>query len=213
MEVEWCDHLRKCHKCQTYADNVHVPPTPLNVLATPWLFSMWGLDVINPIEPKASNGHRFILVAIDYFTKWVEVPSYASVTENVHSNSAPYRPKTNGIVEAANKNIKKIVQKMVVPYKDGHDIIPFALHDYHTSVYTSTGATPYSMYGMEVVLLIKVEIPSLRVLTKTTLEEAKWIRANYDQLNLIEEKRLTTLCHGQHYQNRMKKAFDKKVYQ
>ena len=41
------------------------------------------MDVIGPIEPKASNGHRFILVAIDYFPKWVEAASYASVTQNV----------------------------------------------------------------------------------------------------------------------------------
>ena len=35
--------------------------------------------MIGMIEPKASNGHRFILVAIDYFTKWVEAASYANV--------------------------------------------------------------------------------------------------------------------------------------
>jgi len=58
--------------CQTFVDNVNAPPVPLNVLAAPFLFSMWGIDMIGAIEPKASNGHRFILVAIDYFTKWVE---------------------------------------------------------------------------------------------------------------------------------------------
>jgi len=35
------------------------------------------------IEPKASNGHRFILVVIDYFTKWVEAASYSNVTRSV----------------------------------------------------------------------------------------------------------------------------------
>ena len=44
---------------------------------------MWGIDVIGVIEPKASNGHRFILVAIDSFTKWVETTSYISVVRNV----------------------------------------------------------------------------------------------------------------------------------
>ena len=44
---------------------------------------MWGIDMIGRIEPKASNGHRFILVAIDYFTKWVEAASYANVTKQV----------------------------------------------------------------------------------------------------------------------------------
>ena len=58
-------------------------PTTLNVMSTPWSFSMWVIDVIGAIEPKASNGHRFILVVIDYFTKWVEAASYTSVTRKV----------------------------------------------------------------------------------------------------------------------------------
>ena len=41
------------------------------------------MDIIGPITPKSSNGHRFILVAIDYFTKWVEAESYARVTKEV----------------------------------------------------------------------------------------------------------------------------------
>ena len=41
------------------------------------------MDVISPITPKVSNGHYFILVAIDYFTKWVEAESYARVTKEV----------------------------------------------------------------------------------------------------------------------------------
>jgi hypothetical protein len=55
----------------------------LNVISSPWPFSMLGIDMIGRIEPKASNGHRFILVAIDYFTKWVEAASYANVTKQV----------------------------------------------------------------------------------------------------------------------------------
>ena len=39
--------------------------------------------MIGAIKPKASNGHRFILVVIDYFTKWVEAASYANVTRNM----------------------------------------------------------------------------------------------------------------------------------
>ncbi|CAJ2651927.1 unnamed protein product [Trifolium pratense] len=254
MEADCFRYAKTCHKCQIYADKVHVPPTPLNVLTAPWPFSMWGIDMIGMIEPKASNGHRFILVAIDYFTKWVEAASYANVTKQVvarfikkeiicrygipskiitdngsnlnnntmkelceefkieHHNSSPYRPKMNGAVEAANKNIKKIVQKMVKTYKDWHEMLPFALHGYRTAVRTSTGATPFSLvYGMEAVLPIEVEIPSLRVLMETKLEEAEWVQARFDQLNLIEEKRLTALCHGQLYQKRLKRAFDKKV--
>ncbi|XP_050877812.1 uncharacterized protein LOC127081611 [Lathyrus oleraceus] len=118
----------------------------------------------------------------------------------------------NGVVEAANKNIKKIVQKMVVTYKDSHEMLPFALHGYHTSVRTSTGTTPFSLvYGMEAVLPVEVEFPSLRLLTDVELDEAEWVQNRLDQLNLIEEKKMTAICHGQLYQKRMKTAFDRKV--
>ncbi|RDX75264.1 Retrovirus-related Pol polyprotein, partial [Mucuna pruriens] len=178
MESDCYQHVKKCLKCQIYANNVHATPSP---------FSMWGLDVIGPLEPKASNGHKFILVAIDYFTKWVETTSYASVTKGVmakfikrdiicrygtlahiitdngtnlnnklvnelceqfkvhHHNSTPYCPQMNEAIEAANKNIKKIVQKMVVTYKDWHDMLPHALHGYRTTIRMSNGATPYAL--------------------------------------------------------------------
>ena len=175
--------------------------------------------VLPPYHTTASNGHRFILVAIDYFTKWVEAASFASVTKNVmaqfikhnlvywygvperiitkngtninntmitelckkfkiqHHNSSPYRPKMNGTVEATNKNIQKIIQKMTVTYKDWHDMLPFAHHGYHTSAQTSTRETPYSLvYGIEVVLPIEVQIPSLRIMKDAGLNEDDWIQ-------------------------------------
>ena len=82
LENDCINYVQKCHKCQNYADKIHVPLTSLNVMVSPWPFLMWGMDVI-PITPKASNGHRFIFVVIDYFTKWVEAASYASVMRTV----------------------------------------------------------------------------------------------------------------------------------
>lgn len=92
-------------------------------------------------------------------------------------------------------------------------MLPFALHGYRTSVRTFTGATPFSLvYGMDAVLPIEVEISSLRILTDVKLDEAEWVKARLDQLNLIDEKRLASICHGQLYQRRMKRAFDRKVH-
>lgn len=254
MEIDCHRHVQTCHKCQIYTHKIHVPPVPLNVLTSPWSFAMWGIDVIGRIEPIASNGYHFILVAIDYFTKWVEAVSYANVMKQVvarflkkeiicrygipnkiitdngsnlnnkmmkelckdfkieHHNSSSYHPKMNGAVEAANKNIQKIVQKMVQTYKDWHEMLPFALHGYRTSVCTSTGETPFSLvYGMDVVLPIEVEIPSLRILMDVKLDEAEWVQTRLDQLNLIDKKGLASICHRQLYQRRLKRAFDRKV--
>ena len=74
------------------------------------------------------------------------------------------------------QDVKKIIAKATKTYKDWHEKLPFALHAYRTRVRTSTEATPYSLvYGMEAVLPIKVEIPSLQVLREVELEEAEWV--------------------------------------
>ena len=105
-----------------------------------------------------------------------------------HHNFAPYCPKMNGAVEAVNKNVKKIVAKMMNTYKDWYRKLPFALHAYQTAVRTSTWAIPFSLvYGMEGVLPIEVEILSLRILMEAKLGEAEWIQARYDQLNLMKK--------------------------
>jgi len=113
-----------------------------------------------------------------------------------HHNSMPYRPKMNGAVEAANKNIKKIIKKMIVSYKDWHEMLPFMLHGNRTSVCTSTGETPFSFVcGMEAILPFEVEFPFLKILEKSGLKESEWAQARFDQLNLIEGKRLATMSH------------------
>ena len=51
---------------------IHAPTQELHALATSWPFCQWGLDLVGKINPSSSNGHKFILVAIEYFTKWIE---------------------------------------------------------------------------------------------------------------------------------------------
>ncbi|XP_070029669.1 uncharacterized protein [Nicotiana sylvestris] len=160
-------------------DLIHALPSELHHMSAPWPFVSWGMDVIGPIELKASNGHRFILVAIDYFTKWVEAVTFKTVyqesngrlhafqhylsfdiLENIiidnaaklnihlmrevceqfkimHHYSTPYRPKANGVVEAANKYIEKILRKMIQGSRQWHEKLPFALLGHRTTMRTS----------------------------------------------------------------------------
>ncbi|XP_069152732.1 uncharacterized protein [Solanum lycopersicum] len=74
-----------------YCNTVEAEPDELHAMDSPWPFVAWGMYVTGPIEPKSSNGYRFILVAIDYFTKWVEEITFKAVTKKtvvdfVHSN-------------------------------------------------------------------------------------------------------------------------------
>ena len=76
-----------------------------------------------------------------------------------HHKSSPYWLQANGVVEAANKNIKNILDKMMVTCKDWAEKLMFALWGYRMSIWASTGATPYSLvYDSEAVLSIEVEI-------------------------------------------------------
>ena len=56
---------------------MNISPAKLYNMTSPWSFSVWGIDVVSTVTPKGSNEHEFILVAIDYFTKWVEAQSYS----------------------------------------------------------------------------------------------------------------------------------------
>ena len=107
-----------------------------------------------------------------------------------HHKSSLYRPQTNGVVEATNKNVKNILAKMVVTYKDWAKKIPFTLWGYRTSIPPSTGATPYSLvFDSVVVLPIEVESQSSRVLIETKVLEEDWMKQRYEQLALIDEMR------------------------
>ena len=61
------------------------------------------------------------------------------------------------------------------------------------------------------VLPIEVEIQSLRVLVETKVLEEDWVKARYEQLALIDEKRAKARYHAQGYQKRIAKAFNKNV--
>ena len=103
----------------------------------------------------------------------------------------------------------QILKKNMKNYKDWHLQLPYALWGYRTSIWSSTGATPYSLvYGMEAVLLIEMGVRSLRT---GEIPKVDWLQSRYDQLCMIDEKRLKALYHIQGYQRRLRKAFDKKV--
>ena len=82
METDCCQFVQRCPDYRIHGDLIHVPPLELHALTSTWPFSVWGIDIIGKISLKSSNGHEFILVAIDYFTKWVEVASCARLTSS-----------------------------------------------------------------------------------------------------------------------------------
>ncbi|PKI72110.1 hypothetical protein CRG98_007497 [Punica granatum] len=202
METDCVKHVWHCHLCQVYANQIKALPNELHPLAALWPFSMWGMDVIDLAVARflkcdiiARYGVLATLIADNAKNLNNKLINELCAQFRIqHHNSSLYRPQMN------------------VNYKDWHEMHPFALLAYRTSIRSTTGATPCSLvYGMEAVLPVEVEIPSMRVLAESKLKEAEWVKQRYEQLNLIYKKRLTALCHDQCYQQRMTRTFNRKV--
>ncbi|MCO5559358.1 hypothetical protein L7F22_012957 [Adiantum nelumboides] len=76
----WC---RSCHNCQVNGNKKLLYGLRQAVIAN-GPFEKWGIDAMGPL-PRTANGKLYILVAIDYMTRWVEVQSVAKVNEKTVS--------------------------------------------------------------------------------------------------------------------------------
>ena len=72
--------VRKCKVFQEHAKISHLPSEPLTSVTSPWPFKQWGLDILGPL-PIGKGQCKFVIVAVDYFTKWTEAESLATITE------------------------------------------------------------------------------------------------------------------------------------
>ncbi|XP_070050286.1 uncharacterized protein [Nicotiana tomentosiformis] len=221
MESDSIRYVQKFHKCQIHRDFLRVPLNELNVMGSPWPFAAWGMDVIGPMEHATSNIHLFILVAIVYFTKWVEASTYKAVIKKVVvyfvQNNIVYRfgiSESIIIDNSTNLNsdrMREICEKFRIVNSNSTSYKPQmnGLSENHENIHW---AMPYMLvYGTEAVIPAEVKIPSLRDIQEAKLDDAEWIRVRKEQLMLINEKIMDALCHGYLYQNRMASAFNKRV--
>ena len=74
------DLVKKCRICQEHAKISRLPSEPLTSITSPWPFEQWGLDILGPL-PLGKGQYKFIIVVVDYFTKWAEAEPLATITE------------------------------------------------------------------------------------------------------------------------------------
>ncbi|CAJ2661849.1 unnamed protein product [Trifolium pratense] len=79
MQADAKEHVKKCDKCQRHGDMHLAPPNELRSLSSPWPFSWWGMDLLGPF-PTAAGQNKYLIVAVDYFTKWIEAEPLAHIT-------------------------------------------------------------------------------------------------------------------------------------
>eukprot|EP00253_Pinus_taeda_P005028 PITA_05028 len=222
--------VRSCHACQIFDPKSRKPPAPLQPVVAVGLFTKWGIDFIT-CNPTSARGHGYIIVAIDYFTKWAEamptlnnnckmvalfffnhviyrfsVPQAIVIDHGSHfrnhmmvelaaklglshDSSTLYYLQANGQVEAINKVLKRMLQRMIGVHKRSwHLILYSALWAYRTSCEISS-------------LNLAVDL-----LPETSEEEALFL-----ELIQLDETRRDSAWANETHKKRVKMQFDKNV--
>jgi hypothetical protein len=73
-------YYKGCESCQKFRDVQLAPIAMLHPIIKRWSFRGWALDFIGQIHSASSKSHQFVLVATDYFTKWMEVVPLKNMT-------------------------------------------------------------------------------------------------------------------------------------
>lgn len=105
MIANYFKYYKGCQVSQKFGDLQMVPAIKLHHINKPWTFRCWGLDFVGEVHPSSFEGYLFVLLAIDYFTKWTKVVALKSTThEEViefvikHINHRFGIPETFGLV-------------------------------------------------------------------------------------------------------------------
>ncbi|KAL3527706.1 hypothetical protein ACH5RR_012362 [Cinchona calisaya] len=123
-----------------------------------------------------------------------------------------YYAVANGLAEAFNKILCNLLKKVIDKSKrDWYQRIGEALWAYRTTFRTPTQATPYALvYGVEAVIPLECQIPSLRIAVQGLNEEDN-ARLRLEELEVLDVKRLEAQQRLECYQTRLSKAFNKRV--
>ena len=72
--------VKTYESCHFFAKQIHQPAQALNTIPLSWPFVTWGINILGPF-PKARGGYKFLIVAIDTFTKWIKAEPVICITK------------------------------------------------------------------------------------------------------------------------------------
>ncbi|GJR42446.1 reverse transcriptase domain-containing protein [Tanacetum coccineum] len=194
---------RKASRQTTSLERYTKDPAACTPALDPWKGAEIQLafnDIAGPF-PKGPGKVKFLIVAIDYFTKWIEAKPVATITGNQVKkfvwDNIVCRFGLPG--EIVSNNGKQLCEN---PFKDWWEGIKARLDErskdltgelshvlwaHHTMIKSSNGETPFSLtYGTEAVIPAKIGMPTLRTAEVDLIKNDEALGIN---LNLIEEKR------------------------
>ncbi|KAL2248708.1 UNVERIFIED_CONTAM: Retrovirus-related Pol polyprotein from transposon 17.6 [Sesamum indicum] len=126
--------VKRCEACQKFAMQIHTPTTQMEPVKIACPFDQWGIDILG-FFPTARSQKKFIVVAVEYFSKWVEAKAVAKHSKIRLSSKASW-----------------------------FDELPGVLWAYQTTPRSSTGETPFCLvFGTDVLIPAEIGEESHRV--------------------------------------------------
>ena len=80
MKSDAANYIKKCDPCQRMSPILKSPVQDLVSISSPWPFTQWGIDIVGPL-PTAPAQKKLLLVATDYFSKWIEADAFLSIKD------------------------------------------------------------------------------------------------------------------------------------
>ncbi|GKC15148.1 reverse transcriptase domain-containing protein [Tanacetum coccineum] len=153
----------------------------MTFITSAWPFSQCGIDIVGPLS-IIPGGARFLVVAIDYFIKWVEAKPLASTTGKhmesiLQAFTSVYHPQANRQVEVTNRDIVKGMERRLV-------------------------------YGSEVVVRIEISVETKRIKEFKARQNEKKHR---EDLDILEETREIASIREAYYKQKLERYYNKRV--
>ncbi|GJR18230.1 reverse transcriptase domain-containing protein [Tanacetum coccineum] len=217
--------IRECNDCQVHRPILRNPQQNLTPITSPWPFYKWGIDIAGPF-PEGPGKVKFLIVAIDYFTKWIEAKPIATITGNQFRDN-PFKDwceklcirqcfasvkhlQANGLVERENRSLGEgITARLDERSKDWIGELSHVLWAHRTMIKSSNGETPFSLtYGTEAVIPAEIGMPTLQTAKVDLTKNDEALEIN---LYLIEEKREQAAIQEAKSKVKMEKYYNFKV--
>ncbi|GJX33472.1 reverse transcriptase domain-containing protein [Tanacetum coccineum] len=178
-----------------------------------------GIDIARPFL-KGPGKVKFLMVAIDYFTKWIEAKPVATITGNqikkfmwdniVCRFRLPGEIIADNGKERANRNLGEgIKARLDARSKNWMEELPHVLWAHRTMIKSSNGDTPFSLtYEMEAVIPAEIGMPTLRIAEVDLVQNNEALEINLD---LLEERREEAAIREAKSKAKMEKYYNSKV--
>lgn len=114
--------VRKCHACQIFSKKMSAPHAPLFPVIISGPFTKWGVDFMT-CNKTSTGGHHYIIVSVDYFTKWAEAmptmrndgetTAYFAFNQTISRFEILHELVIDHGLQFQNKMIKKLTPKLM----------------------------------------------------------------------------------------------------